>query len=618
MGMAVVLLVSILVRFGLVGSLRSAYDEPLHVLLARLLSLGYHPYTQLFVSYPPLFVWSLQFPWQIWGTLSALQWVMIGYSLLGVVAVGFIAFRLSGWQAGVIAALALSLAHNYLVGSSTVMTEVPSVSMAAVAVALACAYSEKGNRLLLTASGVALTASLMLKILTPFLFGLIPLMILVRHLEQRKGLTETLRGVVIDGALWGAAVVVPVLGVLLIYDSGAMYQQVIAFRFATREALVDEWSDTPAILLNFALFDNLGLVVSGLLGIVLMLWKQWRKVWFLLWWLALATGFALIQIPLRDKHMPLLLPPLAVMAGLALADLWHRSRQGRTAAAYLSLLVAVGLTASLLWTWRAEIRGETRPPTQSYKMFLTNSPLIDYIRRFTAPNDCIVTDQPSVALFSDRLIPPNLSEPSYSALASGFLLDTELIKTTESQQCQVVAPVTLRFNGNRKRFVRWAEQHFLGSHTFEDGTTVFIGQPLSTASPTHVVDKTLGRDVKLVGYDVDQQKEDSQKVLYVTLYWKAVLPVATDYVILLRVRDSDNNTVLNGDHDPYDGLASTKSFPVGKIVRETIRLELSSTMAKGDYSVLAGLYERSSQSGVPLQTEGSDENALVIGTIQYQ
>jgi hypothetical protein len=620
--LAGILLFSFWLRLRYLRNFPWGYDEGIHVLLARLLAAGYAPYSELFVSYPPLFVWSLEWPWRIWGTVEALQLLMTIYALLGVMAVGIVAFRLGGTLAGSLAAIFLSVSATYLAGSRAVMTEVPSVGVATLAIVLAALYTWAGQRGWLLVSGLVMSASLMLKILSPFVLGLIPLMILVHHIQQRKLSSRSSRQTFIIGLksllndllIWGIGLLLPVVLVLLLYNASAMVRQVIVFRLDTRTAYQEDWTENINMLFQFV-GGNPALILAAVCGVAIILLKKQQDGWFVLVWLALAVIFGLLQVPLREKHLPLLLPPLAVLGGLGLG--WSLARLGRlpwgldrsgvaVASALMAGLLLI-LYAGQVWREFSFIsRVTTRPLNDEDRM------LSDYLQKFTAPNDCLVTDNPTLAFYAERLVPPNLSEVSSARLRAGYLTYDELVAATQDNSCQVVAPISTRLKRTRTDFVDWSKQNFVGLWLYDGEAEVLLAQPLQNPQPTYLVGAILGEQVELIGYDMIETEAETGRSLYVSLYWRALQPFAEDYTIFVHVRDTSHQTVVNGDHLPYDGRAPTSRWPVGRAVKETIRLPIPSDLPPGEYRVMVGMYSPITLERLPVQADISGENAIIL------
>ncbi|MCB9109455.1 MAG: hypothetical protein H6633_35250 [Anaerolineales bacterium] len=91
------------------------YDEGIHLIWGKLWVAGYTPYEEIFVSYPPFFLWSLGLPWQLFHQAGALQLFMATYALTGVLAVIYLGAAYGGRLAGLAAGIFLSFAPAYFI-----------------------------------------------------------------------------------------------------------------------------------------------------------------------------------------------------------------------------------------------------------------------------------------------------------------------------------------------------------------------------------------------------------------------------------------------------------------------------------------------------------------------
>jgi hypothetical protein len=488
--------------------------------------------------------------------------------------------------------------------------------MAALAVALAVVYTWGGRRVWLFASGLAMSASLMLKILSPFVPALVGLLLLVYWLDpKRRTGPNWLKALFIDGGIWGAGLIMPILVTLLFYDVKAMYRQVIVFRMASRAEYQEDWAENIAILLAFVR-SNPAMVAAAGWGAGLILFRKWRSAWFVLVWLGLAIIFSLVQVPLREKHLPLILPPLTVLAGLGLSVgltqlniALRRFRQVSLAAAGGSL-AALFLVCLYLWQLGAEYRVVSQ--TVSMPLNDDNRRLVEYLQRFTSPQDCIITDDHTLAFFGARLVPPNLSEVSSARLRTGYLTYDELVTATIEEGCQVVAPVAIRLKRTRPDFVAWSKQNFIGLWLYEGSTEILLAQPMNAPRPGQFLHAVLAEQVELVGFDLIEQPEAAPPALYVSLYWQSQQPLAEDYTIFVHLRDQNNNTIVNGDHQPYQNLVPTSRWPVGRTIKETARLDLPPDLPDGQYRIMVGMYSPATMERLPVQQDSSGENAVEL------
>jgi hypothetical protein len=246
---------------------------------------------------------------------------------------------------------------------------------------------------------------------------------------------------------------------------------------------------------------------------------------------------------------------------------------------------------------------------QRHYLSETDQALVDFIQKFTAPEDCLLTDDPTLAFIANRPVPPNLAEASSARLRSGFLT-AEMLEAAASQyECQIVAPVAQRFKRSAPDFVEWSKANYLGLWLYDNATEILVAKPLAQVQPQHPLQGQFGDQVQLVGFDLSPTLND---VTYLSLYWQPLKPMEQDYSLFVHVRDSQNNTLVNADHQPYDNLVPTSRWPVGLTLKESIRLELPPDLPEGEYRIIVGIYSAATLERLPLQSDTSGENGLIL------
>ena len=91
--------------------------------------------------------------------------------------------------------------------------------------------------------------------------------------------------------------------------------------------------------------------------------------------------------------------------------------------------------------------------------------------------------------------------------------------------------------------------------------------------------------------------------------------MADNYTILVEVRDQANRVIVRGDHEPFGGLVRTKTFPVDKTVKDTVRLDLPPDQAIGELSLYCGLASTKTAARLPLRQDESGEGLLRVATV---
>jgi len=114
---------------------------------ARLMLMGYPLYAETFSGQPPLLISSLAGAFALLGpSVLVGRALMVTYATLGLLALALIARELHGWAAAVGTVVLLGIASDFFLYSRVSMGDVPSASMATLAVLCALRYRRSGRR----------------------------------------------------------------------------------------------------------------------------------------------------------------------------------------------------------------------------------------------------------------------------------------------------------------------------------------------------------------------------------------------------------------------------------------------------------------------------------------
>lgn len=629
----------------------------------RLLSAGYKPYTEVYITYPPLYPLAIQAIWNWWPTEEAQRWFSVLYTLFGGVGVALMARQWAGKLAGLIAA-ALTLFSPILVEPSrSVLAEFPSVAWSVWAVWLAWLGSQRVNesangrtgestnqgisddsrrRILLVLSGLCLSASLLTKLLSPFMLMLIPFILITPRASPLTLSTfrfPPLKPLLLDLAAWSLAVILPALMLLSVFNIEALARQVVEQRLQARTASLEEqtfWPPRYERSLMFVQEDRV-LAVMGLVGLGLAWWNRQRQRWLILAWLILALLMLAIHNPIRYKHFLILIPPLAILGGGAIAQwiydlpFFHTLQPSNLPPStlqppyaprttrYALLMAVIGLLLSAgLITWQIPITlaswqakaAAPQPPKDEVQA-------LAFIEAVTAPNDCLISDDMPLSYWSGRLAPPELAEVSTNRLDSGALTTPQLMAVTDQYDCQVVAAVSNRITKYLPDYMEWVKQKYLGR--FHYGEDILYFAKLDTdPRPAVSLQADFAGQLKLLGYTLPASSTPRGNRIPVTLIWQAQTQPSADYAIFVQLRDAANTMFANADYQPYQGLLPTSTWPAGAIIHSVTWLQLPTDISPGSYNLYVGVYRPDNLERLPLQGDTSGENALILGPISIQ
>ncbi len=138
--------------------------------------------------------------------------------------------------------------------------------------------------------------------------------------------------------------------------------------------------------------------------------------------------------------------------------------------------------------------------------------------------------------------------------------------------------------------------------------------PLSAAQlaalPNRLDNAVFGARIALLGYDVRPTVLHPGDELTVTLYWRGVAPMSTDYSIFIHLVGEGEIILTQRDSYPGRGNAPTSTWTPGVAFRDTYRLRLPPTAAAPQSAwVAVGVYSLEGGYRLPLP-DGTDRLAL--------
>jgi hypothetical protein len=383
----------------------------------------------------------------------------------------------------------------------------------------------------------------------------------------------------------------------------------------------------------------------------------------------------LVYSPLQFKHAVILLPPMAVLIGVAAGEGWRRWDEGRgtrgegrvargdgrgarsaaldgeggsgdwlsrhVGANRLAWVIAVLGLALGAWYLvslpkildldRRLVAGmpESRPESFDDEIHLLTA--------LVGPSDFVIVDEPSVAFGSRRLVPPNLVDTSMVRIRSRSLDASDVIAAAQTYD---VKALFLFSDGLRqlKPFADWVDQNFeavtINERPNGKDRSVYLRRDIADLER---VQKALGVDLdaptgtgafggqmRLLGYQVERGAARPGGSLSLTMAWQATGPVAADYSVVAVLRDANGQDAGQNQRSLGGGGEGTAAWEPGRGLIRKSTLDLKRSLQPGPYTLAVGLYDSKARKLVPLDgtigaAPGSPDNdMLTLGTIQVR
>jgi hypothetical protein len=153
---------------------------------------------------------------------------------------------------------------------------------------------------------------------------------------------------------------------------------------------------------------------------------------------------------------------------------------------------------------------------------------------------------------------------------------------------------------------------------------LFAPPPLQSAasvSPQHPLEAQYSESIGLLGYDLHADALGPGRYVEVTLYWRALQPIKTDYTLALQLAalaPGDTRTLLNFNTWPGGGNLPTAAWPVGLVITDHYRVPLPlDTGITQAWRLQSLLYDARTGTRLPLTLDGqAGEPALTLGTLR--
>jgi hypothetical protein len=419
---------------------------------------------------------------------------------------------------------------------------------------------------------------------------------------------------------------------VIVVGPGGIYDQMIRFRLASRQvegwSLKENWAAISGEIADEQLVLPVAAVVIGLL----LLACRPRVGLPLVGWLVGSLGLLLVYTPLQFKHAVVLVPPMALLIGVGVGEVWQRWEQDGTRAwlAWSMLAVVVGLGAwyavslpRILDLDRRLIAGlpESRPESFDDEIRLLST--------ITGPAQFVIVDEPAVAFSSRRLVPPNLVDTSMVRIRSRSLDADDVIAAAEQYD---VRALFLFSDGLRslKPFSDWVDREYVAVKINDRPNgkqrAVYVRRDADRESARAPLERglvqasgaTFGGQMRLLGHGVEPGEVRPGGSLTVTLGWEAVGPVTADYSVVTILKGPDGQPVEQNQRGLGGGGEGTAAWETGRWVFRTSSLDLKRSVQPGEYSLAIGLYDSKARKLVPVDGAASGEETVTLGSVQVR
>jgi hypothetical protein len=291
--------------------------------------------------------------------------------------------------------------------------------------------------------------------------------------------------------------------------------------------------------------------------------------------------------PLHDHHLSLLLFPLSVSGGVAIAHIgqWFSAlvngvlkRGGLiplVAGVFPLAIYFVDLPAAI------EVNSTSLNPSGQER----HSDAAHLLAEITKPEDFVVTDALMLAFVADRKVPPALADTSMTRIQAGCLTLDQLMTATREYNVQAIAIWGERFPDLLPAYVEWVKSHYQLAKFFNEEHQIYLARGVSPP-PAQV----FNGKIILAGVTPSNLQARSDDKVHLTLHWSALQEMAEDYVVYLKLVNSVYHVWGEQDSRPYWDGCPTNTWYHGQVVHDQREIEVLPGTPPGTYWIEVSLY----------------------------
>jgi hypothetical protein len=234
---------------------------------------------------------------------------------------------------------------------------------------------------------------------------------------------------------------------------------------------------------QFLSFD-IFLAILALIGIAHIYDRPQDPLWLVFIW-ALSSGmWLMLRAMPRGSEAAVLLAPVALLAGQGglvvgqqFKALWGQNREtGRSTRPGFLVMGVLGFIFFLGFSWQQFDGYNLREidTAGDLNQYQQRPAIAAFVREHSAPDDCVLIDDPTMAVAADRLPTPNLVGLTPERVLGGLISEAEIIDLTQQANCKLVLFYRRDYHRHLMAFQAWAEDNFPNEHSSFENTKIYF------------------------------------------------------------------------------------------------------------------------------------------------
>ena len=555
-------------------------DEGIYLMRVRLMQRGHALYTDIWTDQLPGLIEALRLTFAVLGSEVVYgRGLIVLFATVGLLSTAWMARDLAGRAGalGVVPLLAL-WPNYYWLSRAIVSPDLPAVSLGAAGLAALVCTRQSRRRFWLAASGLLFAAACYVK--ATALLVVLPAAAWAIW-DGWQGSERQWRSALGRLVWWGSWLGLPLLAALAFHDIPAMWQQFVGTQLRGGEMALKIGPHAYKIG-KYIWENNVGLAALALAGVVAGISRR-RPLWLAMVWLGLSLLALLLRSPMwPSHHLSVLLYPLALLAALALAEVWRAIKSRRLTWQLGLALLAVALYGGYV---PAMLRQDV--DLAAPRSYASSQEAIALLRARYPQGAEVVSDYHMIVYRAGCWTPPELATVTKKRIQLGMLNSETLIRITGERQPQVVLFWDEQLY-SASAYVQWVKQHYV--QVYKHNYHEIYSRP-EPGEIQHLLEATLGDSIAVVGYSLADPAVLPGDEIVVSCYWRTRAPRSTKLYGFCHLLAEDGTRLAQDDHLVGGEQYPATKWMAGETIVDTYRLGVPLDAAAGVYRLSVGLYQ---------------------------
>jgi hypothetical protein len=229
----------------------------------------------------------------------------------------------------------------------------------------------------------------------------------------------------------------------------------------------------------------------------------------------------------------------------------------------------------------------------------------------TQRDDFIVTDEPEQAFHAQRLVPPNLADPSTSRVRARELTGEAVATTAEEYDVKLVALSSDRFRSLRN-FHLWLDERFEPIKVYGRGgdspQAIYLRSDADLGQARRALEEFIqvptavdfGGILRLTGYSLDRRVLTRNGNVGVTYEWEALARAGVDYQIITELVGPDGQTWSDEQLSLGGRGVGLDEWTPGRWMFQTSTFDIAASSPPGEYLLRVGVYDSRAKADLPI------------------